>query len=600
MTALFDRITKKIIGDIPQGASVLRRLLLENAAQYKFRYLAAFACMSVVAGTTGASAWIMRDIINRIFIDKDEMMMWVIAGAVMVIYSLKGIFSYLQQVILVRTGSHIIANLQRRVFDKLLAQSLHFYQNSRLGDLTVRMSYNAQAAREAIDLIITSIGRDLLSLVSLSAVMIFMDPMMSLVMLVIFPAAVAGVTMLVRRVKGIMKQELRTIAQIVTNIQETSMGIRIVKAFNLEDQMREEMGTSINGLRKLSNRVAQLNAMTSPLMETLGGFAVSLVIMYGGWNVIFRDTDPGAFFAFITALLMAYEPAKRLARLNVQLQTSLVMTTSLYELLDQPITVEETPDAVKLSVTDGDVLLKNVSFAYERIPALDGLTLRAKPKSVTALVGPSGAGKTTIFGLIERFYDPQVGAVLIDGQNIHDVTFESLRSNIALVTQDTFLFDGTVGQNIAYGKPGASEEEIIEAAKNANAHDFILELPNGYDTPVGSGGTRLSGGQRQRIAIARAMLRDARILLLDEPTSALDAQSEHKVQEALNRLMKNRTTIVIAHRLSTIRSADCIYVMDKGKVVQSGTHEELITEGGLYANLHALQFREPGNARTVA
>src|SRR5690606_12403108 len=227
----------------------------------------------------------------------------------------------------------------------------------------------------------------------------FMDPMMSLVMLVIFPAAVAGVTMLVRRVKGIMKQELRTIAQIVTNIQETSMGIRVVKAFNLEDQMREEMGTSINGLRKLSNRVAQLNAMTSPLMETLGGFAVSLVIMYGGWNVIFRDTDPGAFFAFITALLMAYEPAKRLARLNVQLQTSLVMTTSLYELLDQPITVEETPDAVKLSVTDGDVLLKNVSFAYERIPALDGLTLRAKPKSVTALVGPSGAGKTTIFGL---------------------------------------------------------------------------------------------------------------------------------------------------------------------------------------------------------
>lgn len=378
------------------------------------------------------------------------------------------------------------------------------------------------------------------------------------------------------------------------------MGIRVVKAFNLEDQMREEMGTSINGLRKLSNRVAQLNAMTSPLMETLGGFAVSLVIMYGGWNVIFRDTDPGAFFAFITALLMAYEPAKRLARLNVQLQTSLVMTTSLYELLDQPITVEETPDAVKLSVTDGDVLLKNVSFAYERIPALDGLTLRAKPKSVTALVGPSGAGKTTIFGLIERFYDPQVGAVLIDGQNIHDVTFESLRSNIALVTQDTFLFDGTVGQNIAYGKPGASEEEIIEAAKNANAHDFIMELPNGYDTPVGSGGTRLSGGQRQRIAIARAMLRDARILLLDEPTSALDAQSEHKVQEALNRLMKNRTTIVIAHRLSTIRSADCIYVMDKGKVVQSGTHEELITEGGLYANLHALQFREPGNARTVA
>lgn len=593
MTSLKQWMAAKLFGKPEQTLPLLRRLIAENASQYKYSYLAAFACMAVVAVATGASAWIMKDIINRIFIEKDEMMVWLIAGGVASIYAVKGIFTYAQEIILVRIGSNVIANLQHRVFDQLLRQTLDFYQKISLGELAIRMSNNVQATRTVIHLIVTSIGRDFLSLIALIAVMISMDPLMSLITLVIMPAAVLGVSSLIKRVKEIMKLELKTLARIISNIQETSAGIRVVKAFNLEERMRMMMAISIRDLRKRSNKIATMSALTGPLMETLGGIAVALVIIYGGWSVISQGSDPGAFFAFITALLMAYEPAKRLARLNVQLQANIVPAAALYKLLDRPITTAEVPDAVELQVRDGNIRFEDVSFSYGKTVVLQRLVLDILPRSVTALVGPSGAGKTTIFALIERFYDPKTGEVKIDGQNIRAVTFESLRRQIALVTQDTFLFDGTVLENISYGKMNASRNEIIEAAKNANAHDFILELQRGYETQIGEGGARLSGGQRQRIAIARAMLRNAPILLLDEPTSALDAQSEFKVQEALDRLMRNRTTIVIAHRLSTVQNADKIYVIDKGKVLQSGSHSELIAEGGLYAHLYALQFREP-------
>jgi ATP-binding cassette subfamily B protein len=593
MTAMKRWIIAKLFGNPDQALPLLRRLFVENVRKHAFGYAAAFACMGLVALTTGASAWIMKDIINRIFIDKEQAMVWLIAGSVVAIYTVKGIASYGQEIILTRIGNNIIATLQRRIFDHLLRQSLDFYQKYPLGELATRMSYNAQAARTVIDLVVTSIGRDFLSVIALTAVMIAQDPLMSLLVLVIMPAAVVGVAALIKRVKLIMRAELQSIARIVSTIQETSTGIRIVKAFNLEDRMRAVMGRAIGDVEKRSNKIAVTNALTGPLMETLGGFAVAGVIIYGGWNVIQRGSDAGGFFAFITALLMAYEPAKRLARLNVQFHASMIGVAMLYELLDQPIVTAEAPDAVDLDIREGHVLLDGVEFSYGASPALAGVTLDMRPGSVTALVGPSGGGKTTVFSLIERFYDPKAGTVRIDGQDLRSVSFQSLRRHVALVTQETFLFDGTIRENIAYGKPDATHDEIVEAARNANAHEFITELPGGYDAPVGEGGSRLSGGQRQRIAIARAMLRNAPILLLDEPTSALDAQSESKVQEALDRLMLGRTTIVIAHRLSTVRNADMIYVMEKGRVLQAGSHSKLIAEGGLYAHLHALQFREP-------
>lgn len=586
-------IVAKLFGNPDQVLPLLHRLFVENVRRHVLGYMGAFGCMAIVALTTGASAWIMKDIINRIFIEKEESMVILIAGAVIAIYLAKGLSSYGQEIILTRIGNNIVATLQRRIFDRLLDQSVDFYQNSSLGDLATRMSLNAQGARTVIDLIVTSLGRDVLSVIALTSVMIVQDPLMSLLVLVVMPLAVVGVSALVKRVKLIASSELQSIGRIVSIMQETAVGIRIVKAFNLEGQMRDVMGSAVSDVEQRANKMATINALTSPLMESLGGFAVAAVILYGGWNVIERGANPGGFFAFITALLLAYEPAKRLARLNVQLHGSIVAVNMLYQLLDQPLAIDEAPDAVDLELRDGRVHFDNVVFSYGNSPALLGVTLDARPASVTALVGPSGAGKTTIFALIERFYDPKQGAVTIDGQNLRSVTFESLRRYVALVTQDTFLFEGTIRENIAYGRPSATDEEIREAASNANAHEFITLMEHGYETQVGSGGVRLSGGQRQRIAIARAMLRNAPILLLDEPTSALDAQSESKVQEALDRLMEGRTTIVIAHRLSTVRNADRIYVLDKGKVLQMGSHAELLAEGGLYSHLHALQFREP-------
>jgi ATP-binding cassette subfamily B protein len=586
-------IAHKLFGRPESSLATVRRLFEENVGKHISAYVVAFILMGFVAATTGASAWIMKDVINRIFVNKEEEMVWIIAGAVIAIFTIKGLSTYGQQVILERIGNNIIATLQKRIFDHILKQPLSFFDQYALGDLATRMSYNAQAARATIDLIIQSLGRDVLSVISLGAVMVIQDPRMSLIMFVIMPLAVYGVARLVRRVKKIMRLELKSLAEIVSAMQETAAGIRIVKSFNLEKHMRNRMGVAVEQVEQRSNKIARMNAMTSPLMETLGGFAIAAIIMYGGWNVIAQGADPGSFFAFITALLMAYEPAKRLARLNVQLQANMVGVEMLYALLDVEPSVTEGPDARTLEIREGGRIdFDNVVFAYGAQPALKGVTFEARAGTVTALVGPSGAGKTTIFGLIERFFDPQEGSVSIDGQDLRGLTFSSLRDNLSLVTQETFLFAGTVRENIAYGRPGATDDEIEEAARMANAHEFIAELPGQYEAPVGEAGGRLSGGQRQRVAIARAMLRDAPILLMDEPTSALDAQSESKVQEALDRLMEGRTTIVIAHRLSTVRNADRIYVLDRGEVVQSGSHDELLAEGGLYATLYSLQFRD--------
>lgn len=354
-------------------------------------------------------------------------------------------------------------------------------------------------------------------------------------------------------------------------------------------------------MRERSDGISHLIALSNPLLETMGGVAVASVILYGGWSVIDGGGDPGTFFSFITALIMATDPARRCAQLVTHLKQFLVGAELMYSAIDAEPDIKEAPDARPLSTRSGEIRLTEVRFGYGDVPALDGLSLRAAPGEVTALVGPSGAGKTTVLGLIERFYDPDHGTIEIDGQDIRGLTLGSLRGAIAMVTQETFLFDASIAENIRLGRPDASQAEIEEAARAANAHDFILGLPQGYDTLAGEAGVRLSGGQRQRIAIARAMLRDAPVLLLDEATSALDAETEARVQEALERLMIGRTTIVIAHRLSTVRRAAHICVLEAGRVVEEGTHDALVARGGLYARLAALQFegtagREP--ART--
>nr|WP_155139406.1 ABC transporter ATP-binding protein [Roseibium sp. RKSG952] len=575
---------------------MIKRLVVENGRQFAPKYAIAFGFMALVALSTAASAWIMKDVINQVFINRDSTMIILIAAAVMAIFAIKGGATYGQLVVLSRIGNAIVASLQNRLFSHLTHQDLSYFDRMALGDLAVRVNRGASDARSVLDMVILTLGRDVLTLISLVAVMIIQDPLLSLFALVIMPPAVFSVARLVKRVRKHAKSQYVSSAKIMSVLQETTLGIRIVKAFGVEPVMHGRMGQAVADVQKQSNKIAVLTARTSPVMETLGGFAVALVILYGGYSVVELGKDPGAFFSFITALLLAYDPAKRLARLNVNLSKSLVGVRLMYELLDDKPRLEDKPDAADLSVKGGSVVFDSVRFGYGEAAALDGLSLIAEAGQTTALVGASGAGKSTVFALLERFYDTNDGTIRIDGKDIRDVTLASLRSNIAVVTQDTFLFDMSLRDNIAVGCPEASFEEIQEAARNANAHDFILEQPDGYDTRAGEGGGRLSGGQRQRIAIARAMLRDAPILLLDEATSALDAESEAKVQSALQRLMAGRTTLVIAHRLATVRNADRIHVLDRGRLVESGTHHSLYAHDGIYRRLCELQFQEPERA----
>jgi len=548
--------------------------------------------MAVVAGTTGASAWMMQDVVDDVIVKNDGNKVVFLAVIIVVIFVIKGLATYAYRVILARVGNGIVAGIQKRLYEHLLSQDLAFHQRMGAGELVTHMSTNAGAVRGALDLVIKSVGRDLLTVFALLAVMFIKDPLISLITLVIGPIAILGISYLVRRVRKVAKAQFGYLAEIVAGMQETALGIRVIKAFNLEGQMTERMHTSISNVESRANRKAILSARSSPIMETLGGFAVAAVILYAGWSVGAGRQTPGEVVAFLAAMLMAYDPAKRLAKVSVNLKAKLVGAGLLYEVLDTAPALLEREGAGTLTIGDGSVRLNGVTFAYSDIPALNDVTLEAKAKSVTALVGPSGAGKSTVVSILERFIDPQSGTITIGGTDIRDVTFNSLRKQIAFVSQDTFLFDASVRENIAFGRDNATDEQIEQAARNANAEEFILAMPGGYDAPVGIDGDSLSGGQRQRLAIARAMLRDAPILLLDEATSALDAQSEAKVQEALERLMEGRTTIVIAHRLSTIRQANVIHVMDQGRIIQSGSHDQLMTEGGLYASLHALQFKD--------
>ncbi|MBY8977321.1 ABC transporter ATP-binding protein [Rhodobacteraceae bacterium NNCM2] len=567
--------------------------MTENAADKWASYAVGFALLIVVSAMTGLSAYIMEDVINEIFVNRRQDMIYLIAAAVIGIFTVKGLAAYFNALILARVGNSIVARLQRRMYDAILAQNLSYFEGLSLGDVLVRFQNGARGAREAVNTLILSIGRDLLSLISLIAVMIVQDPTMSILSLVIGPPAVLGVMYLMKRVKSVAKDEFSSMGKLISLVKETFLGVKIVKTFRLEDHMRVGVDEAIQSVQNLNNNMARLGALTVPMMETLGGFAVAAAVMYGGMQVVAGQSEPGAFFSFLTALLLAYEPARRLARFNVQFQQYMIGVTMVYGILDQVEAETEREDGPDLVISDGAVRLENLTFAYAKEPVLNDLTMDFPANKITALVGPSGAGKSTIFGLLTRLRAPRKGDVLIDGQDIKGFSAHSIRSQIAMVTQDSFLFEGTIYDNIRMGKLDATREEIEAAAEAANAHDFILEQPDGYQTQVGDGGGLLSGGQRQRVAIARAMLADSPILLLDEATSALDSVSEEKVQSALAKLMKGRTTIVIAHRLSTVRDADLIHVMDKGRCVESGTHEELVERESLYAMLHAMQFKTP-------
>lgn len=570
---------------------LLTRLFKENFKKHVGWYSFAILAMLVVAATTSLSAWIMRDIVNSVYLKQGFDVVLEIAVAVAAIFIVKGVATFVQSFYLSKAGNSIVAEQQRKIYDRLLLQGVSFFQNLPSSELLVRVTYNAQAARSVIDTIVTSFVRDLFSLIGLVIVMFAQNFLLSAISMIIGPIAIFSVRLLLRRVRKIMEAELASLGEIVNVVQETSIGVRVIKAFSLEKLMRQRMNKAVSDVEQRSNGIAKIEAATSPIMETLSGLAIAVVIAVSGYTVLEKGGSPGDLMAFITALLLAYEPAKRLARMRVQIEGGMIGVRMMFEVLDAPLTLTEKKDAVALPKASGDVELKNVSFEYvSRQPVLKDVSVLFEGGKMTALVGPSGSGKSTIINLMMRLYDPQNGYVEINGMDLRDVSFASLREHVSYVGQETFLFSGTIKHNIAVGRDGATEEEIIAAAKAANAHDFIMKMQDGYDTKLGENGSGLSGGQRQRVAIARAMLRDADILILDEATSALDSESESLVRDALERLTLNKTSIVIAHRLSTINRADKIVVMDNGEVVEQGSRRELLANDGLYKRLHSIQF----------
>ncbi|MBE7220611.1 MAG: ABC transporter ATP-binding protein, partial [Caulobacteraceae bacterium] len=506
---------------------------------------------------------------------------WWFAILVAVLYVVRGLATCGQLVLMSRAGNSIVATLQRRVYDHLLHQPVRFFADRHSSELMARLAMAANGARDAVQFVINSAGRDVLTVVGLAGVMVWNDPLMSLIALSIAPVGVLMLSRLMKKVRRAARRSFDGSADIMKHMGETAQGIRIVKSFNLEGVMRARMAGAVGEVEKAANRMAIGIALSAPVSETLGGLAVSIIILYGGWKVAVAHSDPGSFFAFMGALLSAYEPAKRLGRLNLDLQNSLVGARLVYDLLDEPL--PDARDAAKpdLRPGPGRISFEGVSFSYrqgERV--LDRIDLLAEPDRTTALVGPSGGGKSTIISLVQRLYEPDGGTVAIDGQDVTSVNTRSLRESIAFVAQDVFLFRGTVRDNIALGRPGATEAEIVDAARRAHAYDFIAGFDRGFDTEVGEQGAKLSGGQRQRIAIARAFLKRASIILLDEPTAALDSESEREVQKALEELRIGRTTIVVAHRLQTIVDADRICVIENGRAVEFGTHDELMARRG--------------------
>jgi len=575
----------------PDQYQMLRRLFAEHGQVYIVRYIYATLFMGVGAGATALSAYLLKPVLNHMIEAEGFATLRALSWTVFGLFAIRGLATWGYMVILARIGNDIVASIQTRLFDQLIHHELRFFQDRHSSEFMTRLALAAGGVRDTLQALVTSFGRDALTLIGLIIVMIAQDPMMALIALSMMPLTGFVLGRLIKRIRKHARLSFEGSSDILAILQETLLGMRIVKSFNLEPLMQQRMRGAIQSVKKSANQMASSMALSSPLSDILAGFVIGAVIFYGSWRVTIAHADPGSFFSFIAALLMAYDPAKRLTRLKLEIQNGLTGAKLIYEVLDHPAAERETKGRPALTITSGQITFDQVSFGYrEDETVLNQLNLTVAPNKTTALVGPSGGGKSTIISLLQRFYSPRAGHIFIDGQDIATVDLNSLRAQIAFVAQDVYLFRGTIGENIALGRAGASQEDIEAAAKKANAHEFITSFTHGYQTNVGEQGAQLSGGQRQRIAIARAILKNAPILLLDEPTAALDSESEREVQKALDELRQGRTTLVVAHRLQTIINSDLIFVIENGRALESGTHSELIDKEGTYKTFFATQF----------
>ena len=567
------------------------RLLKTKGKPHVRRILTALPLMAITAACTGALAFMVRDIFDEIFINKDYFMLYAVPAVLIALYAVKGVSTVGHSYLMAYVGQRIMADLRDDIYAQLQRLSLSYYDKSSTGELMSRITNDVNLIQGSVSNLITSAIKEMLTIVSLVVVIIYMDWLMAIFALLVFPVCVIPLIKFGRRLRKISKGAQESMADLSVFLNETLRGATIVKGFCREEYETKRFKKETERLFGLQVKHTLIRSINHPVMELLASFGLGGIILYAGNRVFNGDMTLGQFGSFIAALLMLYEPLKKVTSMNHELQNGLVCSDRIFEILDTKPDIMEKPGAKDLPLLHETICFKDMSFGYRQGHlVLKDINLTVQKGEALAIVGTSGGGKTTMVKLLPRFYDVTSGSISIDGTDIRDVTLISLRSQIAIVTQQIILFNDTVTSNIAYGREGATTAQIEEAARASYAHEFIKGLPNGYDTVIGESGVLLSGGQRQRLSIARAILSDKPILILDEATSNLDTESEHYVQMALENLMRGRTTFVIAHRLSTVKRADRIVVVDGGSIVEEGKHQDLMDHQGVYHKLHNMQF----------
>lgn len=567
--------------------------LISYVRPYMGRMIAAVVCIVLAAGGNLAVPWIIKDVIDQVLINKDMVMLNIIAAGILLIFFLRGIFFFGQTYLMSYIGQRVIIDIREAVYRQLQRLSLGYFDKRQTGAIMSSVTNDVSALQAALVESMVELVTEAMILVGSLGAMFFLHWKLSLLTLITMPLVLHAINTFGKKLRQAGRVLQARAADITAILQETISGIRVIKSFAREDYETNRFKQENFFNFRAQMKTSQLLATLTPVIEFLSAIGVTVIIWYGGREVINGNLTSGALIAFLIYVVNLSNPVKRLSKVYGNIQKSLAAAERVFDILDTEPDIKDMPGAVDLPVVEGHVALQQVSFAYSAGQyALREVSLEVKPGQTVAIVGPSGAGKTTIANLLPRFYEVTEGSILVDGKDIRTVTMQSLRQQIGIVPQETVLFNGTVYDNILYGRLDATESEVIAAAKAANAHSFIDKMPDKYQTQIGERGAKLSGGQRQRISIARAILKDPRILVLDEATSALDTESEKLVQQALDKLMIGRTSFVIAHRLSTVQRADMIVVLDKGRIVEQGTHSELLAFGGLYSTLYQVQFRE--------